>query len=211
MYYGDDYYWGDEGYDEAELGDLASAWPAGQLVQCANGPTCKFFALGTCRFYHPEVEEEAGEEAWDVGFEDGQEPANQETAVFRMVVPRCTGAKTQNQVSMSQPSSQRWNVLVNSQAAATKAVDMTTPRFASRSPRRRKSTSSAESRSPPSATAAVDARSPSQAVAAAPACVLTSSHGVVADTGGQRRRRSHHKPVVLREAPQYLEPPPGIF
>lgn len=146
MYYADsadEYYYAEDGYEEEGSGEYEAlaAWPP-EPVQCANGPTCKFLALGVCRFYHPEAEEEAAEEAWDESAEDWQaweEPAAQEPKVFKMVVPPSSAASTQKQpVSVPGP---RWNVLVNSQATPAKATKVPRALSASRSPRRRRSPS----------------------------------------------------------------------
>lgn len=239
MYYGDasdDYYWGDEGYDEAASGDFAASWPIEQPVQCTNGPTCKFFALGVCRFYHPETEEDGGEEAWDGELaEDWQaweEPVSQEPAVYRMVVPPSSGTAAPKQPSTAAAPGHRWNVLVNSGGSSTKGTEAAPTRSVSRSPRRRKpTTTGGETRAPPpsdsSSAAPVATSPPTAAPAAVPARASASASAtaaatavpVIADTARRRHHRSHHRAAVLREAPQYmlqerfepLEPPPGVF
>mmetsp|Transcript_181711 Transcript_181711/g.576564 ORF Transcript_181711/g.576564 Transcript_181711/m.576564 type:complete len:351 (-) Transcript_181711:152-1204(-) len=115
MYYEDDgYYYGEEGYeaDGADY-DASGSWaaePGGHgggpsAVICANGPSCKFKALGVCRFFHPEAEDEEGaEEAWEENEEDWkawEEPAPQEPKVFRMVVPAATSSADRKRTLVS--------------------------------------------------------------------------------------------------------------
>lgn len=242
MYYGDygdgpdNYYYGEEGYEEPDYGAGAAMWPT-EPVHCVNGPTCKFFALGVCRFYHPETEDDGAEEAWEEGAEDWhawEEPAPEEPAVYRMVVPSSsTPAPKQPNNSAS---NHRWNVLVNSQTGSQSVVTTkAATRSASRSPRRKRtgangmggdgraaalsavdeSRASAPSTAAPLSTAPVSpvlARAAAAVAVPAPAAFVTT-----ADTA--RRQHRGQRAAVLREAPQYilqeryepLEPPPGVF
>lgn len=151
MYYdlGQDYWYegeGGSGYNSdegfAEYGDTTwAAESCRNTVQCVNGPTCKFKALGVCRFYHPEVEEEAGEEAWEdtlpeewQAWEESEQQeysrrrstqvardASQPQKASSAVDPlESLPANAVSKTSAGQPS-HRWNVLVNSQPTPAKS------------------------------------------------------------------------------------------
>lgn len=106
-YYGNATEYGEFGFEEYDEGSNQydgtygeEEWPADQhsaQVPCANGPGCKFYAWGTCKYYHPE--------------EDWSDTAatTTTTAGAGDWKPVTTSAA----VSRHAQADRRWNVLVN--------------------------------------------------------------------------------------------------